>query len=407
MKYANQRGRLRHGWFAMSCIFFMLLAGCGGAGENASTANGNASVMRARNVQPVTVERGPANSINAIFTSVTLCVAGGGDRACQTIDHILVDTGSTGLRIMAEALAVPLAPQAGPDQKVLAECAQFADGYTWGPIRLADVRMADERANAVPIQVIGESDFAAAPDSCSATGPALNTAAAFGANGVLGISVLRQDCGDACAQDAYFGAYFACAGAVCDPATVSLERQIQNPVAMFAMDNNGSLIALPSIPAAGLAQAHGALIFGIGTQPNNALGHAEIIGVDHNTGDFSTIYNGQAYDGSFVDSGSNAIFFPGADFTICGNFYCPDQSQSVTAINRGTNGIDSVVSFTVANAVPLVNANPGLTALDSLAGPNYKTRGFDWGLPFFFGRKVFTAIEGRATPAGTGPYIAY
>jgi hypothetical protein len=31
--------------------------------------------------------------------------------------------------------------------------------------------------------------------------------------------------------------------------------------------------------------------------------------------------------------------------------------------------------------------------------------GFDWGLPFFFGRTVFTAIEDRGTPAG--PYFAF
>jgi len=28
-------------------------------------------------------------------------------------------------------------------------------------------------------------------------------------------------------------------------------------------------------------------------------------------------------------------------------------------------------------------------------------------LPFFFGRNVFTAIEGRNTPAGPGPYWAF
>jgi hypothetical protein len=32
---------------------------------------------------------------------------------------------------------------------------------------------------------------------------------------------------------------------------------------------------------------------------------------------------------------------------------------------------------------------------------------FDWGLPFFFGRTVFTAIEGMSTPGGTGPYFAF
>ena len=30
-----------------------------------------------------------------------------------------------------------------------------------------------------------------------------------------------------------------------------------------------------------------------------------------------------------------------------------------------------------------------------------------WGLPFFFGRTVFTAIEGQTTPGGVGPYFAF
>ncbi len=34
-------------------------------------------------------------------------------------------------------------------------------------------------------------------------------------------------------------------------------------------------------------------------------------------------------------------------------------------------------------------------------------RGFDFGLGFFFGRSVFTAIEGQGTPGGAGPYFAY
>jgi hypothetical protein len=32
---------------------------------------------------------------------------------------------------------------------------------------------------------------------------------------------------------------------------------------------------------------------------------------------------------------------------------------------------------------------------------------FDWGLPFHFGRNVFTAIDGQETPAGQGPFVAF
>jgi hypothetical protein len=31
----------------------------------------------------------------------------------------------------------------------------------------------------------------------------------------------------------------------------------------------------------------------------------------------------------------------------------------------------------------------------------------DFGLPFYFGRRVATAIEGDTTAVGTGPYFAF
>jgi hypothetical protein len=52
-----------------------------------------------------------------------------------------------------------------------------------------------------------------------------------------------------------------------------------------------------------------------------------------------------------------------------------------------------------------LSANRSNSALPNLAGPN--TGSFDFGLPFFFGRNVFTAIEGKSTSGGPGPYVAY
>jgi hypothetical protein len=52
-----------------------------------------------------------------------------------------------------------------------------------------------------------------------------------------------------------------------------------------------------------------------------------------------------------------------------------------------------------------MNATIGVA--NGLAGPNSIAKTFDWGLPFFFGRKVYTAIDGQNTPGGVGPYWAY
>jgi len=99
---------------------------------------------------------------------------------------------------------------------------------------------------------------------------------------------------------------------------------------------------------------------------------------------------------------SNTTGFPAClDYTL---WYCPSSTQSLSAVNQGMNGATSTVNFTVGNADTLA-ANLNDAVANGLAGPN--PGGFDWGLPFFFGRSVYTAIEGHSTPGGQGPYWAY
>jgi hypothetical protein len=63
------------------------------------------------------------------------------------------------------------------------------------------------------------------------------------------------------------------------------------------------------------------------------------------------------------------------------------------------------VDFTVSNTVLLLTTQDNV-AFDNLAGQSDATY-FDWGLPFHFGRNVFTAIEGQETPGGEGPFVAF
>jgi hypothetical protein len=187
-----------------------------------------------------------------------------------------------------------------------------------------------------------------------------------------------------------------------------LTQQVQNPVALFASDNNGVIIELPAVsaPAATLT---GSLVFGIGTQSNNALGTATVYTPDAN-GNFTTTYKGASYNTSFIDSGSNGYFF--LDSTItgltdCGSaesgFYCPSSTANISATNQGSNGASGPVNFSVANAATLFSQKDSV--FSDLGGPAPNL--FDFGLPFFFGRNVFTAFEGKSTSGGTGPYWAY
>jgi hypothetical protein len=127
-------------------------------------------------------------------------------------------------------------------------------------------------------------------------------------------------------------------------------------------------------------------------------------------GNITTNYKGQAYSQSFLDSGSNGYFF--LDSSTSGipdcsaganGFYCPTSTDNLSATNSGANGATGTVNFTVANALSLFTQNDSV--FGDLGGPGMNA--FDWGLPFFYGRNVFTAIEGKSTPGGTGPYWAY
>jgi uncharacterized protein DUF3443 len=382
------------------CGLLLLLSGCSSSSSPGPVGN----------VQPIVVNAGPTHDyFNGIFTDVIVCEPGNA-AVCQTITDILVDTGSTGLRILSSALTLTLPQQAAANGSAIAECAQFKDGYTWGPVQTADIKLASEQASAVPIQVIGPPAFAAVPTGCSSAGlVAEDTLATLGANGILGIGLFRQDCGIACsfAGSSNPGLYYSCPASGCVPTTESLTQQLQNPVWMFAHDSNGVVINLPTVPPTGLLAVSGSLVFGIGTESNNSLGAAKVLttGAD---GTIVAVFNGQSYPGSFIDSGSNGLYFLDAatsGLALCSDaksFYCPSVSQTLSATNRGANGVVAPITFTVASADSLSSL---FSAFSTIAGPN--PGAFDWGVPFFYGRLVFTAIEGQITPAGVGPYWAY
>ena len=125
-------------------------------------------------------------------------------------------------------------------------------------------------------------------------------------------------------------------------------------------------------------------------------------------GNLSTTYGSQSYASSYLDSGSNGIFFLDTKTTglpVCTvntDFYCPATLQAQSATIRGVNGATSAVAFNVGNVDAL---NGRFTAFSEVAGPN--PGGFAWGLSFFFGRTIYTAIEGQSTPGGIGPYFAF
>jgi Protein of unknown function (DUF3443) len=393
----------------LACFVLLLTFGCGGSGSKTNT-NTNTIVTSGSNVQPITVGSGPTgNYTNGAFTSVTVCVPA--TTTCQTIDGVLVDTGSSGLRLLSSALTISLPQQKAGDGNPVVECLPFVSGYTWGPVQTADIQISGEKASAVPIQVMSDTDFPV-PGACADRGSSEDTLSALGANGLLGVGNFAQDCGGACVATGAGNPelYYECPASGCVVTGESLAQQVQNPVALFATDNNGVILELPAVtgPEASIS---GSLIFGIGTQSNNGLSGATVYTVDSD-GNFTTSYKSLPYNQSFLDSGSNGLYFltsSASGIPVCPDaafFYCPSSTQNLSATNQGANGASGQVSFSVASADNLFNDNPSAFVFVNLGGPN-SLPGFDWGLPFFFGRNVYTAIEGMSTPGGNGPYWAY
>lgn len=384
-------------------------AGCGG-GSSSSSTPANKITSSGMNVASISVNGGPAgNYPDASFTTVTVCLPG--TSTCQTIDGILVDTGSSGLRILSSLLTLSLPQQKASDGNPIVECLPFVSGYTWGPVQTADMEIASEKASSLPIQVLSDTDFVA-PTACTSTGTSSDTLESLGANGILGVGLFAQDCGSYCEQvqtaAGDFNPYYECASstATCQAIGESLAQQVQNPVVLFSTDNNGVILEFPAVSGGEEASVSGSLVFGIGTESNNALG-AVTKYTANAAGDFSTAYNGAVDSASFIDSGSNGYFFP-STVTVCPSnsdaqdFYCPSSTENLSATNQGANGASGTVNFSIANAESLFGAND--SAYSDLGGPSSLSGSFDWGLPFFFGRNVYVGMQSTTNPNG---YWAY
>jgi len=411
-------GVMRSARAAFGACLCMLAVSCGGSFDSGSGSSGSSGTTTpsGANVATAVVAGGPSNnSVNTLYVSVTVCVPGS-TTACQVIDNVEVDTASYGFRVLGSVLNLNLPVETLPNNSTVAECTDFVQGYSWGPVALATVKVAGETASSVPVQIIGDSNYSTVPYDCQDVGTAVDTVAAFGANAVLGVGPLIQDCGASCAAAAVPGAYYSCpTPSTCVAVAVPLTSQVQNPVSAFTTDNNGIIVQLPSVPAAGSATVSGFLIFGIDTKTNNASnasGTETVLTVDGED-DLTVTFNGQNLSQSFIDSGTNGIYFNDANLPACTqsgltDFYCPTATTSFSATLTGVNGITASADFSIANSFDLLSNNASYTAFANLGGtyPGSSTT-FDFGLPFYYGRRVATAIEGKTTKVGTGPYFAF
>lgn len=414
-----------------------LVASCGGGGGGGSAQSGPAPISNTSagsasgtpappptptspaNALAIVVDAGPAqlqaqgSIINIAYVTVTVCTPGS-TTSCQTIDHVQLDTGSSGLRLLKSELYSSLnLPQVTSAAGAIGECAAFVVGTTWGSVRSADIYLNGEVARNVPFQDIGDTPggYSAVPTDCASYGTMQDTQAQLGSNGLLGIGLFQNDC-DVCQLQVIPGTYYTCNTGGCTDSTVTATQTVQNPVADFAQDNNGTQIYLQPIGSSGYTtgSVSGTLFFGIGTQTNNSLPTSATVYATDSNGYIITQFNTTTMTASYIDSGSNGLFFNDTNITQCSNtspWYCPQTSPlNLTATNAGVNGSSGSVQLQFS-IVSLTALSTGDVAAN-IGGPG-TNNSFDWGLPFFYGRSVFTGIQGTTPPAGVppGPYFAY
>ena len=385
------------------------LAGCGsGGGATAAAAVVPPVGTAAGHTLGVTVNGARCSAgayVNKPCVRVTVCAPG--TTTCQAVDDVLLDTGSYGLRIFRQALPLALPAvtvPAGP----LATCVQFADGASdWGPVVQASVQLGDAAPVTTPIQVI-DAGYGTVPAACPSPE---GSPAAAGLNGVLGVGPFLQDCGAACERSAANGLYFACGATGCTGAAVPLASQLQNPAALLPGLSNGLVVDLPAVGAGGAASADGVVLFGIDASADTTPAGVTVYPLD-GSGNLVDQVAGVVGRG-FLDTGSNGLFFAppaGSGLTACtgagAGWLCPATTVSLSAAFRtGAGALGPATSFQVANFDQLVGT--GHAVFPDLGGGAVAGLGFDWGLPFHLGRKVYLGFEGRSSSLGAGPYVAF
>ena len=372
----------------------------------AMLASADPAFAAANNVMNANVTHGvTGQGVEQPFGAIKVCIPG--TTQCQIISGLLIDTGSFGLRIFSQALSVHLPVQTSGSDRI-AECAFFGSFAVWGRVATADVTMGGEPTiHDLPVQIINPNFPAAGvrPGSCSQTGlPFAQSPQQSNFNGILGVGLLQYD-------GAAATIYYTCSATNCAPTTQPLALQVQNPVALLPVDNNGVLLKFPLPPTDGASRLTGQLIFGVNTQTNNMIPEGFKVYTANAQLNFITTFQNVPTAG-FIDSGSNGYFYDNPYLPLCpgSRWYCPAALTAQHATNTGFDGINTgstgKFKFAIANAYSLfMTGNAAFYDLGANLGPTM----FDWGLPFFLGRKVFVGIKGTTIPgvSESPPFWAY
>jgi hypothetical protein len=386
---------------------------------------GTATNIGQANMAPLYVDGNPCLSeifmTNTVaYTNIKICPPGS-QANCQVIDHVIVDTGSVGLRIGYSVLKNNPNLLAGMQNvstggaQILTNCQGFFDGSSlYGPVQTADVYIADTFAPNFPLQIFGQID----PGSNVCGSP--EGIKQFGANGIVGVRISPLG-----AEGSFYSCNTdgksSCTGCTFDGSKCTTENTTYNPipnlVSQLKNDNNGFTIDLHNIQDSGATvPVLGLLILGVGTQADNTPPEG-IIPLQAPGAYINLTIGNNTASGAIIDSGTSVLFINDPDLPPCpvnSFFYCPITTKSknptpTTPISLGLSSNTATtpafdVTYKVGNADALFFNGIALAYNDLAASADGLSPTL--GLPMFFGRTMYFVFDGQQSPLGTGPINA-
>ena len=358
--------------FLFSGLLF--LSGCGGGGPSSSApevvCNGDTrSTNETPSATQLTVYQSTCQgAVNEPVVTLTICVPNSTN--CENVSNILVDLGSTGLRLSHTLAISSSLPQESENGGLITECYGFVSGYNYGPVVTASVTLGNQSVT-VPVQISNSS--LSAPSSCTTSSTGNISSAPFEPyiNGILGL-LFPQD-------DSLDGQYYEGGSG---PTTISSSLEVQNPVFLLpTSESNGVLLSgFPTVSTtqgASASTVSGLLTFGTGT----ASGLTQL--TTNSSATITASYNKQTLK-AFFDTGSNGWFIDNPNIPTCTSsslqgFFCGTAPTQSAILTGTTTGSSVTLNFSIENAQTLFNT--GNQDFSSLGGP--MSGFFDAGFPAF------------------------
>lgn len=413
----------------LNLVFLLILSSCniGGSSNNNAPTNpvlnplptpSNSNLIV--NITPNGREGQLCGNINIPCVSVTIC-SPTNPTSCQTIDNVLIDSGSVGLRIFKSILNSSLVlPLESAGNSTIANCVGYGDlSANWGPLAIANITLSNESTTqSIPIQLI-DSSYANGGSKClnsfnntRSSFHLENSPEEFGFNGILGVAPIIYD---------NITGYFSCTDSLCLDETEIIHEVtsllMTNPIA-FLPESYGSGITfkLPTLDNNGATNVVGYAIFGVGSNNDNIFESG--INIYHIYTDGSsncnyylficmptTLLTNTTIQYGFLDTGSNFFSFNDDNISNTDGFYTPNSMRTLYASNTSENGEVITTSFNIANIYNLFN-NTNNTAFNN-NGANGFDGFLDYGLPFFFGKTVYICFQDKTCNGIPGPYWAF